>query len=1767
MPSKETTVRIKADLSKLKSEMQAAERQIKLVNSEFKAATAGMDSWAKSAQGVAAKTKQLGSVLEQQNKKLALMEQELEKTKELYGENSAQADRVKIAINNQKAAIAKTEADIRKYNIQLNEMATEMQKAADGAEEFESATDKLKSSISEQESKLSGLKKHYADLVASGDELGDEAKQTAEAIDKLSSELVDNKSKLADAESAADKFDNSLEEMDDAAQKVSDGFTVFKAALADLVADGIRAGIQGLKDFAREAIEVGTAFESSMSNVQAISGASADQMQQLTDKAKEMGETTVFSASQSADAFGYMAMAGWKTEEMLSGIEGVMNLAAASGADLATTSDIVTDALTAMGYQAKDAGRLADVMAAASSNSNTNVEMMGATFKYVAPIIGALGMNMEDAAVAIGLMANAGIKGEKSGTALRSVLNRLSAPPKECATEMEKLGISLTDNDGKMKSLHEVMIELRQAFKNLSETEQTAAAKHIAGAEAMSGLLAVVNASDADFQKLTVAINDSTGAAASMAETMNDNVGGQLTLLRSKIEGIMIKLFEKASGSMKNGIKTVGDALDQVDWDKAGKAVGDFATKAANMFAYLITNSSTIISILKTLGTVFATLFVAQKISSTVTAFTSLITVIKGAQSASALLSSAMGALGISMSALPVLGIVAGLGALALAAQVGTQRMKENAEAAYGLNAADQNLINTIADTTQAIQSSNDAIRSEGEGIDLSYQKLEKMKESYNNLIDENGNVKKGYEDLAQTLLGNLAEGLGLTIDKLKENIDANGKLSASIDELIDKKKQEAKLAAFEDNYNEALKNEVKTWENLTEAKEKEKEAAKAVSEAEERHNKALAELDKITTNGFTAGQRIHEEEQAAADLDAAKQKYEELSQAVKDAQADWASSQSTIENYEKATSASMNNNADELNAALSRMQNGIVNYGTATKEQLEQQVVDTTNSLNRAREEYKAGVVDESFVNNVEYSLEQAKQQLDKFAENAGTAGTNASDNLKGSTADGLSNLVGTIDEIGKTSYKTLDRALGNWDELGQSKTDAIVEKIANGESDIAGAAEASAQAGADAIKGKTSEYEAAAEENIKSGYIGKIESMSGDVESTGANLPEWTSNGAKSNDTPIIDAGNWTTEEFAKGVIDNVGEAESAATEISDATAKQLDSGKDKSATSGQNFGLGFADNIDNGTVLGRIASAAANLVNWAISKLREANQEGSPSKLSAVSGKYFGEGFEVGINSTSKVVKQAAANLAKDAITSLKKAQKEGSPSKLTYESGKMFTQGFINGISSLEKSLVTTTKNLVNSALAELLKLSNFNFSEVTEAASSQFSSGVQKQISNMINQINYQNQQQLKDFDNTIKQLQETSANEVAAAQEASQKKQEKYQKKIEKKQSKEQTKSTKNQIKNLQKKVQKEKDALSKATDEINASYDKQIEEQQKMKEAYQQAASSMISEFTQACNEYQTAAQKLIDTTMNKITSDYQSQYDALISKQDNLISKLKAAGDLFNLSSANVMTINDITEQTAAIKQYASKLESIKNKVSSELFDQIASYDMKEGEAFMDRLLAMSDAELQAYSDAYDEKMRVSESLSKNIYKKDFDNIASNYEKAMKEAFAGLPKQLEELGWQTMKGFLSGLTSNTSYMEESVRTFISGMVDAFKQQLGIHSPSKVGISLGENFGGAFADGLLEMVNAVKDAAKDISETLTDTLDISDSLKATKNSIALASGQAGYNRNAGQFVGDRNQIINFNQINNSPKALDRLTIYRQTQNQLFSAKVGLSNV
>ena len=305
-------------------------------------------------------------------------------------------------------------------------------------------------------------------------------------------------------------------------------------------------------------------FEAQMSTVKAISNASADDMKRLSEEAKHMGATTQFTAVEAGKALEYMAMAGWKTDQMLGGLPGIMNLAAASGEDLGQVSDIVTDALTAFNMTADQSGRFADVLAQASSNANTNVSMMGATFQKVAPVAGALGYSVEDMSLGIGLMANASIKAEVAGTSLKTALANMAKPTKQMQAYMDKYGISLTNADGSMKTFREVIDNLRSSLGGLSESEQVAAATAIFGKESFAGMLAIVNASDADFKKLSDSVNNAAGAAERMAQIKLDNFEGKVTLLKSAFEGLQIALGDALLPTFTQGAEKAAELVSKL---------------------------------------------------------------------------------------------------------------------------------------------------------------------------------------------------------------------------------------------------------------------------------------------------------------------------------------------------------------------------------------------------------------------------------------------------------------------------------------------------------------------------------------------------------------------------------------------------------------------------------------------------------------------------------------------------------------------------------------------------------------------------------------------------------------------------------------------------------------------------------------------------------------------------------------------------------------------------------------------------------------------------------------------------------------------------------------------------------------------------------------------------------------------------------------------------------------------------------------------------
>lgn len=418
---------------------------------------------------------------------------------------------------------------------------------------------------------------------------------TQEQYDALQREIIETEQELRNLESEANKASDSLskigaagEVLQNVGDKISDvGGKLTTHVTVPIMAAGIAA------------VKTASDFDSAMSKVAAVSGATGDDLDKLRDKAREMGSNTKFSASEAAEAMNYMAMAGWKTNDMLSGIDGIMNLAAASGEDLATTSDIVTDALTAFGLTAVDSGHFADVLAAESSNANTNVSMLGESFKYCAPIAGALGFSCEDTAEALGLMANAGIKSTQSGTSMRSIMTALSGDVKFCSETFGEMEIATTNSDGSMRELSDILADCRVAFNQMTESEKASAAQALVGKNAMSGFLVLMNAAPQDIDKLSGAIANCDGTSLSMAETMQDNLSGQLTILKSQLEELAISFGEILMPVIREIVTKIQAFIDKLNaMDPATKqTIVQIALAAAAMGPLLIVIGKVISSV------------------------------------------------------------------------------------------------------------------------------------------------------------------------------------------------------------------------------------------------------------------------------------------------------------------------------------------------------------------------------------------------------------------------------------------------------------------------------------------------------------------------------------------------------------------------------------------------------------------------------------------------------------------------------------------------------------------------------------------------------------------------------------------------------------------------------------------------------------------------------------------------------------------------------------------------------------------------------------------------------------------------------------------------------------------------------------------------------------------------------------------------------------------------------------------------------------------
>ena len=751
-----------------------------------------------------------------------------------------------------------------------------------------------KKKVEELESVLSKVEEKY----------GENSREAASWREKLNSATAE----LNNMKTALHDIPNGIEQMGTAMQSAGEKLSAMGDALMPLSAAAAAIGVAAVKTTAD--------FDSSMSKVSAISGATGKDFDALRDKAREMGAETKFSASEAADAFTYMAMAGWKTEEMMQGIDGIMSLSAADGLDLATTSDIVTDSLSAFGLTAKDSAHFADVLAAASTNANTNVSMMGETFKYAAPVAGALGYSVEDVATAVGLMANAGIKGSQAGTALRGWLTRMAKPTKESLNAMKFLDIEIQNTDGSMKSLSEIISYTKRQFDTLNEAEKAQYAAMLAGQNGMSGLLAIMNASEDDIEKLSKAIKSANGTAKDMAETMQNNLNGQLTILKSQLSEAAISIGDALIPKIREATSVVQSATDWFNNLSAEE-------KQIAINAGIATAAAA--PLLKVIG---GFLTVGGKAVENIGGLVKTIGEMGGVAN---YLNSVLGMTSVQ------LGLVAAPLVILAAAFIDANNK------ITGLDSKLINLKSRLAETGKAVddngnslQAWTDNVEAVSEGFTDNDRILEHWRKQLNKCYDENGNLKEGMKATAEVALTQLNKAMGSDystefIAQAKDSAAALGEINAAIDENIVKMKERALQAAFTDDYTSALKNQVEAHKNLNEANLQYQQTVDGAKKAIQEFEAAQKEAAKTSATGGVANP------EAVARLSEATKKCNEYRTAVdeagkhlQDAARNAGTADSAIDGLNKTMELMAEGGADNINKAADAYANISTNAETA---------------------------------------------------------------------------------------------------------------------------------------------------------------------------------------------------------------------------------------------------------------------------------------------------------------------------------------------------------------------------------------------------------------------------------------------------------------------------------------------------------------------------------------------------------------------------------------------------------------------------------------------------------------------------------------------------------------------------------------------------------------------------------------------------------------------------------------------------------------------
>ena len=1732
------TTKFKVDISDLKKGISEANQSIKLANAQFKAASAGMDDWQKSTEGVEAKLSQLNSVLGAQKSKLANYEKQLQQLEQAQQENGKRAEELK----------AKYQEEVRQFG-ENSKKAQELKTALNGVEKEqlanEKAADRMRVTMLNQQATVS---------------------KTQREIGNYDNALAKLKSGLG----GVDKFNKKAKK---STSDLGAGLTVVLGAFSKVLSEGISAMIDGLKEFALEG-------EDALDKFQASTGTSAQAMGQFRKEILDLYKGNY--GDSIADVADAMAEVKQQTNEtdpskIKDLTQNAIALRDTFGFDIQESMRAVNMLTQQFGITGEQAFNL--IAQGAQKGLNKNGDLLDSINEY-------------------------GVHYKQMGVSAEGFFNSLENGTKAGTFSVDKLGDAYKEFGIRVKDTANTTTEAYQLLGlDADEMRKKFAKGGKSAADATKQVLKKLMSMDDKVKQNQAGVDlfgtmwEDLGIKGVKALT---NVNGTANKSATTLKDLDKVRYDNA----KSQLEMIGRSLKVDVLEPIVSAVVPALVKFGQWFQ---ANTPAIVASLAAIGTGFAVFKIAMNIIELTTAFQNLMLCIKGlgvilATTPVGWLTMLIGATaGVAAFAIATNKatkaqdknyvatekLIESQKALNDTLKDSKKVREENTNSAktegkeadflfrklQELMGVEEKSVSQKEQIKNIVDQLNEAIPDLGLAYDAEKDKLNKSTEA----IRENIKAQK---DLL------LAKAAQKNQAKIAEDI-ANIEMQQG--ELIKQntKNQDAYTTAHEKT--EAAKEKwmktggqmyTKEWSNYQRLLTKEGEKKAAYDKTNEQVKKNQKELKKLNDEydktGDYAQQKINtaEIEQGLADItEKCKKKGIEIPKAVSEGiKSGMYAVPKSVKEMQRLIAF---NNSSVVQKALKmgveipkNVSDGIMSGKMKPAEAV--RIMNTLIAFNGSEVMQKAkdmGIqIPKSVAEGINSGKMSAKEATDAMqkaidfknaAQKAGIEGKNIPQKYYEGIISGKMKPKQAIDQIQKSATEKMPEFTKQFGLFGSKQGEEFSIKLGN----TKGKAEKQSKGvGNSSVNGLKTGSKGSGKAGSKAGTDFSISlfNQKGTVNRNAIALGNAGVSGAKDGSKGMGKTGVGAATQYGNGVSSKGKDTNKKAKGMANEGKKGAESVK--TTKSGELFGAGYVGGIGN--KFKDAFDKAFQLAKKALSGLKEGQKEGSPSKLTRQSGEFFTQGFVNGINYLAKEAVKAAKNVAVESLESLNTELDEHSASKKTKKSGKYFTQGFVKGILSTkeQKALKKAPSTVANSvlsgltksmtgaeiSLADLMKrvignvaatakqVANGKFTDAGNAAAESFSNAIQEKLKFCQDKVSYQYEQELNKFDSKITKLEKDKKNDVDAAK----KKRDKAIKKLKnsKKYKNASKKSKKKMVKSLKKKYEP-------GIEDIEGYYNDAIKAVEKKQDAYKKATEKSLSEFNDAMSKFGSEAEKMVSDTINGITETYQARWDNLTNLQNTMVSKLQGFGELFTVSGAGVMSVNDIKQQTEDIKAYMDRLNTIKGKVSEDLFNQIATYDVDQGKAFMDQLLSMSDAELKAYNDAYTEKMNVSEQMSKNLYQSDFDKVSKEYGAAINNAFKGLGSQLEALGKQCMSGFVDGLKSDTSYLSKAVKDVANSIISSFKSSLKIHSPSKVFAELGGFSAEGYGEGFKEQMDSLRRSL---------------AASVPMDAIAKASGRISYggNKTTNQNV---NQV--FNQYNTSPKALSRLEIYRQTKNALSFSK------